>query len=205
MEKNPRKDFKRGIPIGACLTVLVLIFVAVPVQAHQAIVSLNTPELVEGNTVYATVSVENVENLDAGQFDLSFNSDVLRIVSAENGNIGETEIPVQWRSVDSKKVRIIFNLEGVTGVSGSGQLARIGFEVIGDGEGGLRISDGLLGNTDAKPINADWGVNENGSIDADFRSAGAEDTHRTTPGFESVFTLAGLTTAIYLIRREQRW
>jgi len=42
------------------------------------------------------------------------------------------KIPVQWRSIDNGMVRVIFNLEGVTGISGSGQMDKIGLEVIGD-------------------------------------------------------------------------
>lgn len=183
---------------------LVLTFVVVPGQAQQATVSLSTPEPVKGNTVYATVNVENVENLDVGQFDLVFNPDVLKVVSVENGSIGETEIPVQWRLVDSGMVRVIFNLKGVTGVSGSGQLAIIGFEVIGDGDGEFLVSSGLLGNIEAKSIDTDWGVSEASSVDADLRGAEAEDTQKAAPGFEAVPALAGLTAAIYFIRRGQR-
>ena len=179
-------------------------FAAVPVQAQQTTVSIDTPEMVEGSTVYATVNIDNVENLDAGQLDLVFNPDVLKVVGVENGSIGEKEIPVQWRSVDSKTVRVIFNLEGVTGVSGSGQLASIGFEVLGDGEGELLVSEGLLGDTEANSIDTDWGVSKASGIDADLRDAEAEDTQKAAPGFEVVLTLTGLTTAIYLARSEQR-
>jgi len=195
---------KRNFLLGTCFTVLVLVFAVFPGQAQQATVSLGTPELVKGNTVYTTVNVENVENLDAGQFDLVFNPDVLKVVNVENGSIGETEIPVQWRFVDSKMVRVIFNLEGVTGVSGSGQLASIEFEVIGDGEDGFLISDGLLGDIEAKSIDTDWGVSEASSVNADLREAEVEDTQKAAPGFEVVLTLAGLTTAIYLVRRGER-
>ncbi|WP_440944813.1 cohesin domain-containing protein [Methanosarcina sp. T3] len=204
MKKNSWKELKRSFLLGTCFAVLVLVFAAIPGQAQQATVSLSTPELVNGNTVYATVNVENVENLDAGQFDLIFNPDVLKVVGVENGSIGETEIPVQWRSVDSETVRVIFNLEGVNGVSDSGQFASIKFEVIGDGEGGLHISDGLLGDTEAKSIDTDWGVSETSGINADLRDAEAEDTQTAAPGFEIVLTLAGLTTAIYLVRSGQR-
>jgi len=204
MKKNSWKKLKRNFLFGTCFALLVLVFAAVPGQAQQATVSLSTPELVKGNTVYATVNVENVENLDAGQFDLEFNPAVLKVVGVENGSIGETEIPVQWRSIDSGTVRVIFNLEGVTGVSGSGQLASIEFEVIGDEEGGLCISDCLLGNTEAESINADWEGSEAKGIDADLRASEEADAQKASPGFEAALALAGLTTAIYLIRREQR-
>lgn len=167
-----------------CFAALIVVFAAVPVQAQQTTISINTPEIVEGSTVYATVNIDNVENLDAGQFDLIFNPDVLKIIGVENGSIGETKIPVQWRSVDSKTVRVIFNLEGVTGVSGSGQLASIGFEVIGDGKGEFLISDGLLGDTEANSIDTDWGITEASGIDADLKDAEAEDTQKPYPALK---------------------
>ncbi|KKG15295.1 hypothetical protein EO98_08535 [Methanosarcina sp. 2.H.T.1A.6] len=204
MKNKSWEELKRGVLFGICFAALIAVFAAIPVQAQQTTVSLDTPEMVEESTVYATVNIDNVENLDAGQFDLIFNPGVLKVISVENGSIGETEIPVQWRSVDSKKVRVIFNLEGVTGVSGSGQLASIGFEVIGSGEGEIHISDGLLGDTEANSIDTDWGVTEASGIDADLRDAEAEDAQKAAPGFEVVLTLAGLTTAICLARNEQR-
>jgi hypothetical protein len=204
MKRKLWKGLERSVFFGICLAALITAFAAIPVQAQQATISIDTPEMEEGKTVYATVNIDNVENLDAGQFDLVFNPDVLKIVSVENGSIGKTEIPVQWRSVDSETVRVIFNLEGVTGVSGSGQLASIGLEVIGNGKDNLRISDGLLGNTEANSINTDWGVPEASGIDADLRDAEAEDTQKAASGFEAVLTLIGLTTAVCLTRSKQR-
>lgn len=204
MKKNSWKKLKRSFLFGTFFAVLVLALAVVPGQAQQATVSLSTPELEKGNTVYATVNIEDVENLDVGQFDLVFNPDVLKVVSVENGSIEETEIPVQWRLLDSKTIRVIFNLEGVTGVSGSGQLANIGFEVIGDGEGDVLISNGLLGDIEAKSIDTDWKVSEASGVDADMRSAEAENTQKAAPGFEAVLTFACLTTSIYLARSGQR-
>jgi len=204
MKKKLWKGLEKSAFFGICFAALIVAFAAVPVQAQQTTVSIDTPEMVEESTVYATVNIDNVENLDAGQFDLVFNPDVLKVVGVENGSIGETEIPVRWRSVDSETVRVIFNLEGVTGVSGSGQLASIGFEVLGGGEGKIHISDGLLGDTEANSIGTNWGVTEASGIDADLRDAEAEDAQKAAPGFEVVFTLVGLTTAIYLARSEQR-
>ncbi|MHC1757890.1 MAG: cohesin domain-containing protein [Methanosarcina sp.] len=204
MKKKLWKGLERSAFFGICFAALIVVFAAVPVQAQQATVSIDTPEIVEGSTVYATVNIDNVENLDAGQFDLVFNPDVLKIVGVENGSVGETDIPVQWRSVDSKTVRVIFNLEGVTGVSGSGQLASIGLEVIGNGKDDLRISDGLLGDTEAHSIDTDWGVPEASGIDADLRGIEAENTQKAASGFEAVLTLIGLTTAMYLTRSKQR-
>ena len=202
MKKNSWKELKRAALFGICFAVL-LVFAAVPGQAQQTTVSLSTPELVKGNTVYATVNIENVENLDAGQFDVLFNPDVLKVVSVENGSIGEKDIPLKWNSVDSKTVRVVFNLEGVTGVSGSGQLAKIGFEVIGDGKGELRISEGLLGNTEAKSIDTSWGSSkEEGKEGEEGKEADTQ--QRAAPGFEAALALVGLIAVVCLARSKQR-
>ncbi|HJH32662.1 MAG TPA: hypothetical protein C5S50_10940, partial [Methanosarcinaceae archaeon] len=78
MKINSQSSLKRSTVISICFAVLLIAFAAVPVQAQQTSVSLNTPELVKGSTVYATVEIINVTDLDAGQFDLLFNSSVLK-------------------------------------------------------------------------------------------------------------------------------
>jgi hypothetical protein len=94
----------------------------------------------EGTTDYAIIKINNVSNLDTGQFDLSFNSSVLKVVNVEDGDIQGTGIPIQWHLIDIDTLRMIFNLEGVNGITGSGQLAIIEFEVIGHGDTTLYIS-----------------------------------------------------------------
>lgn len=188
MKNNSENDLKRCTMISVCFAVFLIAFAAVPAQAQQTTVSLTTPELVQGNTVHAAVEIDDVNNLDAGQFNLSFNPDVLKVVNVEDGSIEGTKIPVQWSSIDGDMVRVIFNLEGVTGISGSGQLAKIGFKVIGEGDSNLLISSGLLGNTEANQIDTDWGITT------------ATDVQKSTPGFEAVFALVGLIAIFGLIR-----
>lgn len=188
MKNNSENDLKRCTMISVCFAVFLIAFAAVPAQAQQTTVSLTTPELVQGNTVHAAVEIDDVNNLDAGQFNLSFNPDVLKVVNVEEGSIEGTKIPVQWSSIDGDMVRVIFNLEGVTGISGSGQLAKIGFKVIGEGDSNLLISSGLLGNTEANQIDTDWGITT------------ATDVQKSTPGFEAVFALVGLIAIFGLIR-----
>ncbi|MGP8320746.1 MAG: cohesin domain-containing protein [Methanosarcinaceae archaeon] len=188
MKRNIRISLKKNSLFCVCFAVLLIAFAAVPVQAQQTTVNLKIPELVKGSTVYATIEITNVTDLDAGQFDLSFNSSVLKVLNAENGSIGDMEIPLKWRSIDDGTVRVIFNLEGVTGISGFGQIARIGFEVIGEGEGDLLISNGLLGNIEANRINTDWGV------------TAAKDANQSTSGFGAVFALVGLIAVFCMFR-----
>jgi len=192
MNKNQHKNWKRNFITGICFAAVLMIFAVLPAQAQQPAVSITAPEWVEGTTGYATVKIIDVSNLDAGQFDLSFDSNVLKVVNVEDGDIQGTGIPVQWRSIDADTLRVIFNLEGVIGISGSGQLAKIGFEVMGDGDSTLDISNELLGDTQANKISADWGVTT------------AEHTPESTSGFEVAIALMALFAVFCVVKFSRR-
>ena len=121
-------------------------------------VIVNAPETVS-ETFDATIDVANITNLDSGQFDLSFNASVVNVTGVDPGSIGATEVRLDgWVFRDSDTVRVIFNQMGTTGVSGSGSLATIHFEVTGTSgdRSVLDISDGLLVGTGAEEIPAVW-------------------------------------------------
>ena len=93
-------------------------------------VRINAPEIVSG-IFEVTLEIEDVSGLDSGQFDLSFNPDVLNVEEVEAGSIDDTEVPIaMWRIMDDDTIRVTFNLPGADGVSGSGSLTKIIFEVI---------------------------------------------------------------------------
>jgi hypothetical protein len=121
-------------------------------------VSVNAPETVSG-TFNATIDITNVVNLDSGQFDISFDANVVNVTGVDSGNIDETEIRLEsWTFMDSDTIRVLFNLPGATGVSGSGSLAAIHFTVTGTtGDTSvLDISDGLLVDIEADEIPSTW-------------------------------------------------
>ena len=118
-----------------------------------------------------TIEIRNVTDLTSGQFDLSFDPDVIRLDDVEPGSIDGTRVPIEmWHPVDDGKVRILLKLPDAGLVSGSGDLATINFEVVGnDGDtSALEISNAelfsyvsrdstLLGsNTELEEIDADW-------------------------------------------------
>lgn len=178
MKKNQHQRYKKNFIISIGFVIALMVFATIPVSAQQTVVEINTPKWVEGTTVYATIDIDHVSNLDSGQFELSFDSGSLKVVSVEDGSIGGKIIPVQWCSLDDNTIRVIFNLEGVSGTTGSGQLAKIGFEVTGDSDNTLDISNGLLVDINANEIATDWGVNAASNV--------------SIPGFESVIAFAGL-------------
>ncbi|MEA1907054.1 MAG: cohesin domain-containing protein [Euryarchaeota archaeon] len=145
-------------------------------EEENASVRVNAPEFISG-TFDVTIDVHNVVNLYGGNFDLSFDPDVVNANGVYKGEIDGATVAIDNEDrylMEDNRVRVLFNIDDVDnphGVSGSGYLAMIRFEVVGgDGDtSALELSDGLLscyesddhpllaGNRIIPPeINADW-------------------------------------------------
>ena len=154
--------FKHVAIISAVIILLVAQFpIALGVDTK---VSVSAPDEVKPGDVFsAYIMIEDVTDFDAGQFDLSFDSDVIAVVDDEvkNGEIGSQEVPIlvwNFKPGSTNLIRVIYDLPGADGVSGSGYLAKIIFEVTGDDgdTNSIEISNGLLGNKNAAEIPATW-------------------------------------------------
>ena len=122
------------------------------------VVSVDALEYVE-DTFNATIRIENVTDLNSGQFDLSFDSSVVNVTEVKEGEIDGVAVPVfDWSFLDADTVRVLVKLSGVEGASGSGYLAEVEFEVKGRSgdKSALDFSNGLLVNTEAEEIGAEW-------------------------------------------------
>lgn len=141
----------------AAVTMLIAL-VPASALAQQTEVSVQAPERVSG-AFEVTIDIANVVDMDSGQFDLSYDPDVVEVMNVENGNIGDTPIPIaQWAPLDADTIRVLLNFPGVKGVTGSGHLATICARVtgkIGD-RTVLDISSGLLVDKEANKIPAKW-------------------------------------------------
>jgi len=107
----------------------------------------------------ATVDVTNVADFDAGMFDVQYDESVLQLDGVTAGRIGSTEIPVDaWNKIDAGTYRIIVNVPGVPGISGSGSLATLDFHVDGaaGGSSAIDLSNGFLNNNLSEEITATW-------------------------------------------------
>jgi hypothetical protein len=128
-------------------------------------VEVNAPELVDAcGTFTATIDVvDDVANFNMALFDLSFDSSVVNVTDVTDGSLDGTAIPVtSWDFIDSNTIKVMSELSGVTGVNGSGNLATISFEVVGNGGDKcvLKISNGMLANNEAEEIPAEWVADE---------------------------------------------
>ena len=124
-------------------------------------VEVNAPEFVDaGGTFTATIDVvDDIANFNMALFDLTFDSSVVKVTNVTDGSMDGTAIPITtWDFVDSNTIRVMCELSGVTGVTGSGNIATICFEVLGIGgdRSALEISNGILANNEADEIPATW-------------------------------------------------
>lgn len=145
---------------------------ATPVMAQEAevTVTVKAPEyVVEGETFDVTIDVEDIEDFNAGQFDLVFDPEVVEVKEVTNGSIGGIKIPItMWGEIDSDTIKIMPGLSGETTVSGTGYLAKITFEVEGE-EGDecvLEISGKLV-----KIVKTDTGMDVEEEIPAEWIDA----------------------------------
>ena len=163
-------------PKRLAIIVLILTLSAIFLAhaAAETTVSVDAPEFESGSTFDVEIEIGDVEYLDSGKFELFFDPRVVRVTDVMAGSIDGTEMPIdKWTYVhdlDTKCViGVLFNLPGSSGVSGSGHLATINFEVTGeDGNCSFlnisneAMSDGLLNNgelwdREGEEISVEWG------------------------------------------------
>ena len=184
------------------IILMVSIILATPIAADPTSVSLNAPEMMDGD-FSVTIDMINVVDLDAGQFDLYFDPDAVRVVSVDDGNIGGTTIPIDnWAAIGEDGIRVLFNLPGIDGVSGSGSLATIHFETIVPGNCAMELSDGLLINTMAKTIPASWNGVESAATDTGTTTP-VDAADCKTPGFGAVLVISAFAVVIFAFRQEK--
>jgi len=160
------------IPVAA---LLIFTTGAAAQEEENVSVRVNAPEFVSG-TFDVTIDIYNVIDFYGGQFDLSFDPDVVNANGVYEGEIDGTTVPIDNKDtylMEDSRVRVIFNIddeENPEGVSGSGYLASIRFEVVGDdGDvSDIEIYEGLIscygsdshpclaGNRIEQETDADW-------------------------------------------------
>ena len=140
--------------IVICLVAVIISSFAIPgllAQETGAAVEVRvTPEseyVEEGATFSVTIDVDDVTNFKLGQFDLSFDSNVLKYKDVEDGSLDGETIPIKAKKeVDEDTVHVYVRMPMGETASGSGYLAEVSFKVIGvEGKTSrLDLSDGQL-------------------------------------------------------------
>jgi hypothetical protein len=130
------------------------------VAAGAVTVSVDAPATaVPDSDFTANIDITEVTDLDSGNYDITFDPLVLQLDNVASGLIGATEIPVDiYNEISSGTYRVVQNVPGLTGVSGSGYLSVLHFHVIGsDGDSSsMTLSNGTLSDNHAGEIAATW-------------------------------------------------
>jgi hypothetical protein len=132
-----------------------------PVAATSGVtVSLSVPAGVTPDSNFtAGISISEVADFDACNYDISFDESVLRLDSVTPGLIGSTEIPVDlYNELSPGSYRVIQNVPGLAGADGSGCLAELHFHVIGTAGDSSPVgpSNGVISDITALEIEATW-------------------------------------------------
>lgn len=123
-------------------------------------ITLNAPTEVEvGKDFGVILEIDTVSNFDAGQFDILFNPAAMEFQGMQDGDIGGTAIPVAiYNMLEPGKLRVILNVAGLPGVSGSGFLATVNFKALKAEEEPvpIAIDNGFINDNKAIEIPSSW-------------------------------------------------
>ncbi len=123
-------------------------------------VSIDAPDDVSPDSDFtASINISEVTDFDSCNYDITFDASVLRLDDVASGLIDSTAVPVDmYNELSSGTYRVIQNVPGVAGVSGSGYLAVLHFHVIGsEGDSSaISLSNGVLSDNQAGEITATW-------------------------------------------------
>lgn len=130
-------------------------------------------QVAEDQDFVARVKIDNVTNFDACNYDVTYNASILQAINVTSGLIDTTVIPVDmWKIISPGTVRVMQDVAGLAGVTGSGYLAEIHFHVIGSsGSSTISFNNGLLGDNTAQAITATW---TGGSVEVIQSNAGTD-------------------------------
>jgi len=146
---------------------MVGLLLLTPLVSAQAVtVSVDAPATIApGDYFTAMVDISSVTDFDAADFRVVFNSTVLAIdditpgADITDGLIDGTTIPVaQTNEISSGTVKVVINVPGTPGVTGSGYLCQIRFHAIGAASTSstINLENGTLSDKNATAIPATW-------------------------------------------------
>jgi hypothetical protein len=123
-------------------------------------VSVDAPDGASPDSDFtANINIGQVAAFDSCNYDITFDASVLRLDNIASGLIGSTTVPVDlYNELSSGIYRVVQNVPGVAGVTGSGYLAVLHFHVIGfEGDSSaVTLSNGVLSDNQAGEITATW-------------------------------------------------
>jgi len=127
-------------------------------------VTINAPAKVPANNYQfdVPINLSQVSNFYGAQFDVLYDSTVLQYVSTTWGQIGSTPITgngITQSNAISGGRRFVISLSNLSaGISGSGTILTIRFQVIGSigQSSSINLANGILSDFSANAIPATW-------------------------------------------------
>jgi len=152
---------KRKILAMITMVALILgVVTAVPALAADVTVSIDAPaEVSPGSDFTVNINITEVTDFDACNYDVTYDNAVLRLDNVAAGLVGETAIPVDvYNEISPGTYRVIQNVPGLAGVTGTGYLAVLHFHVLGaEGDSSaITLSNGMIASSLAQEITATW-------------------------------------------------
>ena len=165
---------------------------ATAVVAGEVSVSINNIVDVSKDVDFTVaVNIDDVVDLSAAQYDVTFDPSVLRLDNITSGQIDSTAIGVVYNEISPGRFRVVQLVGlGFGAVSGSGYLSVLHFHVIGSmgQSGAINIASGKLSSIDGE-ISAAWTGGSVNVISAE--SGGGEPSPPTPPSPESASAPVG--------------
>jgi hypothetical protein len=147
---------------GVVVLTIITLIVTIPATAANASVTIDTPPELEPASVFnATISISDITDLNAVQYDITFDPAVLQLNEIASGEIGASVMPVPTgpaapREVQPGHWKVVQSM-GLGTISGAGYLAVLSFTVIGfpGDESDIDIDDGMISTMEGE-ITATW-------------------------------------------------
>lgn len=126
---------------------LFLLFIVLSPLASAVKISISAPSEVS-SSFEAQVLVDQIENFDAADFIVDFDESVLSLEEASAGELA----PEASITLNTGLRKVVINVPGVEGVSGSGSIAKLRFSIIKAGRSNISLSYITLSNNFAEKI-----------------------------------------------------
>ena len=151
---------RKILPVVTIVALILGVVVAAPAVAADVTVSVDAPAQVSPASDFTVnINITEVTDFDACNYDVTYDNTVLRLDSVSSGLIDSTAIPVDvYNEIAPGTYRIIQNVPGIMGVTGSGYLTVLHFHVLGtEGDSSdITLSNGVIASSLAEEITATW-------------------------------------------------
>ncbi len=111
------------------LLLVVLLFLTSFASASSVIVSVTDASGGSGATVGVPINLEDASNVGSMDIRMSYDTGVLHPIGVDNGELSKN---AYLESNTASNGEVVIALADASGISGSGQIALVSFEVVGD-------------------------------------------------------------------------